>query len=280
MKKLVLCRPRGGLNDMLVQIEKCWRYAAQHDRILYIDSTKSGLLDSMDNYFLETKYVKFGNPNVTETSTFFPSEIYKLGLDYKVAWSSEYGNFTLKDTNNPIRFDFLNSYSEDILVHEQCGGGRESIEALKKLTLLPQIVGIINQINEELSPFESIHVRNTDYKTDYKSFFSSITLDPDSKIVLCTDDFGCQEYARSIWGDQLSIPNPAPKTDGKPLHMNPQLDRRSTNIAAITDLFLLALGKKLHYTKLDRGFISGFTRLALDLHSEPSLIKKILGVKP
>lgn len=32
---IVFCRPWGGLNDMLVQIEKCWRYALKYNRFLY-----------------------------------------------------------------------------------------------------------------------------------------------------------------------------------------------------------------------------------------------------
>lgn len=36
--KYLLCRPRGGLNDTLSQIEKCWRYADSHDRILIVDT--------------------------------------------------------------------------------------------------------------------------------------------------------------------------------------------------------------------------------------------------
>jgi hypothetical protein len=49
--RFVLCMPAGGLNDVLCQIEKCWRYAERHGRKLVIDTAKTGLLDSFDQYF-------------------------------------------------------------------------------------------------------------------------------------------------------------------------------------------------------------------------------------
>ena len=36
--KYLLCRPRGGLNDTLNQIELCWRYSEIYNRILIIDT--------------------------------------------------------------------------------------------------------------------------------------------------------------------------------------------------------------------------------------------------
>ena len=49
--KYVLCRPRGGLNDMLCEIEKCRMYAQQHGRKLLIDTAFSGFKDHFWRYF-------------------------------------------------------------------------------------------------------------------------------------------------------------------------------------------------------------------------------------
>ena len=87
----------------------------------------------------------------------------------------------------------------------------------------------------------------------------------------------CQKYAASKWGSKLLIPNIAPQTHGKPLHMNPDLDRRKTNLAAIEDLMILASSSNIHYANIDLGRISGFTQLAIDLQSNPLVIRNLLG---
>ena len=37
-EQVVLCRPEGGFNDILCQIELCWRYADAHERVLVVDT--------------------------------------------------------------------------------------------------------------------------------------------------------------------------------------------------------------------------------------------------
>ncbi|MEP3671691.1 MAG: hypothetical protein ABJM86_01940, partial [Hyphomicrobiales bacterium] len=39
------------MNDLLCQIEPCWRYCIDYNRKLIIDSSASGLLDDFFNYF-------------------------------------------------------------------------------------------------------------------------------------------------------------------------------------------------------------------------------------
>lgn len=99
----------------------------------------------MENHFIEADGVQYGVPEVTSLLSFVPTEILDLSLDYKVAWIGERGNFTLKDTGSLITFNFQENHTEEILLHEQCGGGRESLDALRKLRLLPHISASIRQ---------------------------------------------------------------------------------------------------------------------------------------
>jgi hypothetical protein len=50
-ERYLLCRPHGGLNDTLCQIEKCWKYALKSDRVLIIDTRNSGLHADFSEYF-------------------------------------------------------------------------------------------------------------------------------------------------------------------------------------------------------------------------------------
>ncbi|MDR1910856.1 MAG: hypothetical protein LBQ52_00710 [Helicobacteraceae bacterium] len=50
-KKYIFCRPQGGLNDMLSSIDYCVSYALRYQRVIYIDGTRGGFLDSFDRYF-------------------------------------------------------------------------------------------------------------------------------------------------------------------------------------------------------------------------------------
>ncbi|MDR2151865.1 MAG: hypothetical protein LBO72_03505 [Helicobacteraceae bacterium] len=51
-KKFILCFPTGGLNDILCAINKYVNYAMRHNRIVYIDGSKSGFQDDFDRYFV------------------------------------------------------------------------------------------------------------------------------------------------------------------------------------------------------------------------------------
>ena len=205
MKKIVVCIPRGGINDMLVQIEKCWRYSEIHNRILYVDSSKSGLLDNLGFYFLEPSGVKYGEASsllsLSGLAT-FPKISETEELKFKSKYSSACRNFIFEYEGTQISFDFAKNYEEDVLIHEQCGGGRESLQALGKLELQPTLASEIIKKIKSLGSYDAIHVRNTDYKTDYKAFFNDLNIAGDRNIVLCSDDLMCQKYAASKWGSK------------------------------------------------------------------------------
>ncbi len=282
-EKILLCRPMGGLNDMLVQIEKCWRYALESNRTLFVDTLRGGFLDPLNHYFKDVDGMIFGVPHIKSEMTIFPSHDSLRDVKYKTKFARSLGKHILIDSGEPITFDFTKNYSQDILIHHQSGGGTSAIKVLKKLKLLPNIAEYIQKQISELGDYDSIHVRNTDSKTNYKFFFSELKIPSERDIVLCSDDFSCQEYARSFFPNRVFIPNPAPDTNQKPLHNNKNLPRLSSNISAIADLLILASGKNLYFTTLvpdaliTRNVnISGFSRLAKQLHDNPSVINHLL----
>ncbi|MDR3178225.1 MAG: hypothetical protein LBT96_04495 [Campylobacteraceae bacterium] len=277
-KKIVFCRPRGGLNDMLVQMQKCRIYALSHDRDLYIDGSKGGFLDSFSNYFIvpESVYFEGFEDFVRYNFSCYPACLENNMMNYQLTWLRENGQHIHVLTNEPITFDFSRSYEEDILVHEQ-GGSGFGIYAFEWLRLNEKVRVHIVRILEKLGEYDAIHVRNTDYKTDYKTFFKEIKDKLAGKIILCTDDLQCQLYAKSFFGDKLCIVTELPDTKGKTLHSNRNIDRYNTNLNSLADLFILANGKNLYFSTLfGKTKTSGFSKLAKSLHERQDLVKKIL----
>jgi hypothetical protein len=57
-KKIILCRPQGGLNDKLSQIEICCEYAEIHGRIVIVDTlyqSKTSFFEEFSRYFISKK---------------------------------------------------------------------------------------------------------------------------------------------------------------------------------------------------------------------------------
>ncbi|MDR1910857.1 MAG: hypothetical protein LBQ52_00715 [Helicobacteraceae bacterium] len=177
-----------------------------------------------------------------------------------------------------MRLSFSNrrSYKEQILIYEGCSDGSESIEAFSFFLFVPIVRSHIKNAIEKLGDYDAIHIRHSDYQTDYKTFFNQINVRADRKIVLCTDSFEVQQYAKSFFGDRAVCVSEIPDTDGKPLHHNSDLDRYQTNLTALTDLFVLACAKKLYITRHKEGRLSGFSALAMKLNRRPKLIKRLL----
>jgi hypothetical protein len=285
-KKIVFCKALSGLVDMLLQIQKCYEYAQKYNRYLYVDSTLSGLLDNLDNYFIAPSGVYFKKPILQNNAeySYFPSSL--RDLNFESAWDSTIRKNIHKQSGVLLTFDFAKSYEEDILVHQQGGVGGDIIKPLEWLRLKEKIRVHIVDILEKFGEYDAVHVRNTDYKTDYKTFFEEIKDKLGNKIVLCTDDFQCQLYAKSFFGDKLHIVTKLPDTQGKPLHGNRNLDRYSINLNTLADLFILASGKNLYFSTilpdpyypytLSGKSTSSFSRFAKALHERQGLLKKIL----
>jgi hypothetical protein len=283
MKKYVLCRPRGGLNDMLCQIQLCWDYAKKFDRTLVINTDNSGFLDSFENYFVlkgSTEVdVVFDFPigaDLTKASC-VPNELFSHIDDYKAVWISG-GGFVDQASNVKVTFDFTEDYSESVLIHEQCGGGNNSIDVLANFVLSSDLAKIALDKIETLGTYQSIHVRNTDYKTEYESFFNEIdSSSGEEKLVLCTDDYACQSYAVKFFRERLMLSSNIPDLNGKSLHANMKINRLQANYDSIIDLLVLASGTKLHTTNLTGGFKSGFSRLAEHLQARKDIIEQLLS---
>jgi hypothetical protein len=264
-QKHLLCRPRGGFNDTLCQIYKCLCYAEKHNRTLWVDTTRSGMLECLGNYFKEPKFFKFGVPDLDEIKTSFPKEIEGQENCFEGVYNSVLKIYEDTYSKVPLTFDFQKDYDEELLVHEQCGGGDNSIYIMEHLQFTHEVKVCINNHLKKLDKYSALHVRHSDYKTNYKLFFKNVLYAlGDKKIVICTDSYECQQYALNFFNN-LTISSEIPKTHGASLHENHQLDRQETNLRMFIDLMTLVRGERFIYTNTSGNFVSGFSRLVVNL---------------
>lgn len=277
-RKLLLCRPRGGLNDILCQIHRCRIYSLFHDRDLWVDTRRSGWHDCMSHWFRTDGHFIFGwPPQALSGRSCLPACLLGRLDTYEAVYSRTINNFVDRQMQEPLSFDFSCSHPEEILVHEQCGGGLDAIKALRHLRLLPELQAKIRRLLGELGTYEAIHIRNTDLTTDYVSFFRTIQVLPSHKVIVCTDDHRCLAYAREFWKDRLIVVHGVPDTGGRPLHFTNALDRHETNLHTLLDLMILASATVLHGCRTSQGRESGFSLLARSLRANPRVMRHLLN---
>jgi hypothetical protein len=289
-EKFVYCRPRGGLNDTLCQMEKCYRYAKQHHRQLFINTDRSGFRDDFSTYFQPVtptvtlgSHEKFKNHIDSQSN----SDTYiKILPDVHLDYQSICENFRWIDckTGKALTFDFSKKYEESILVYEQHGGGT-GINFLEQLQLQPAVSSIIRQHIQKLGHYDAVHIRNTDYQTDYQHLLEQIIPKAKRPVVICTDDSNVQTYAAQRYGEKIRFTHALPNISHlnvHTLHDNPELNRYDINLGALIDLFVLASARKLYITRLRDGQeaeISGFLILALSLKKRKNILIRLLSGK-
>lgn len=290
-KRVLLCIPHGGLNDTLCQIEKCRDYAEKYNRTLYIDTRKSGLLSNFSDFFQmkNTANVslvgKIGKVEVEELNRLSTRPVILQGKvgSFQLEYSTELQNLCEKDSGIPVTFNFEIDHKEHLLIHAQFGGGSLSYRLLNNLYLSEVVrVKILENLSMLPNNYIGIHVRNTDYKTDYRSFFQSIAKNVShANLFVCSDDAYVIQQARLFFKSSNIIEIDAiPNNNNGPLHHpNPSqndLERRNITTKALTDLICLANADELYYANVSHGFPSGFSRLARYMHENKHLINSLL----
>ncbi|MDR1946375.1 MAG: hypothetical protein LBQ51_04325 [Desulfovibrio sp.] len=186
------------------------------------------------------------------------------------------------ETGLPVSFDFKKEYEEDLLVHCNLGGGYNPLKILNKLCLQPAVAAHVSAKIRPLGrDYCAVHVRNTDYRTDYMLFFKSIQAKVAGRTLLvCSDDRNCREAARKFFTEcKVVTVADIPDTGGSPLHFYEASDMYRKNLDMLTDLFALAGAGELFFTRVAQGVYSGFSALAYALHRRPDIVKRLFGEK-
>ena len=292
VEKYLLCRPQGGLNDMLCQIEKCFRYAQASKRILIIETDYHGssyFSDSMSKYFVSCRsnlllgaveYI----PDFDQLDV-FPRFLYGRVSSYSVIWNKKYQYFYDDVIGEKITFDFSMDYNESLLVHHQLGGGSLSLWALSRLRVHEDVIEeLLKRIKLISKPYAAIHIRNTDHETDYRQHLDHLNQTIQAPIFVATDNADTLRECKAVFGaDRVySFARRLSSTLGTPLHLNFVHGTEVTerNQDAILDLLMLALSSSLYIFQIKNcaySKYSGFSRLAHSLNNSKLLLRHILS---
>lgn len=288
-QRFLLCRPRGGLNDTLCQIEKCWKYAETHARRLVIDTRKSSLFGEFSEFFVpkdsSERYSILNEEELARLNRLdcLPGSIKGRLENYTAA--SSHGKYIETESSALLTFDFDRSWSESVLVHEQCGGGQQSFDLLRRITLSPAARQfVVSACHHLASDYAAIHVRNTDYKTDYEEFLRSVASSLTGRsILICSDDPKVFTAAKSIFrgSEVLTVSSPPFVSGGKPLHRYSSHEssdqRRAAAYGSIADLVALGKATDFYFADVTRGYPSGFSRLAEFLCNNQDVVAALMG---
>lgn len=293
LQPLLLCRPQGGFNDMLSQIEKCCRYAERMHRVVVVDTayTDHGSLgDDLSRYFASRQkkllLTRRGLDQAFEQASVFPNSLQGRLNSYVAQWDSESLLFLDPQTGDPITFDFGKHYKEQILVHHQLGRFQFSRFALHRLVLLDAHLNeLLARLRAMGGPYVGVHVRHTDYQSRYHELIEQFRQHKSAKrIFLATDNANVLHEFRQALGDEIVHSFASNLSmDGKPMHYRKlgldQIFLRNRD--TILDLLMLALSTGVIYSELtdnrDGYKMSGFTHLAVQLSHELRLVSLVLG---
>ncbi|MFZ2100048.1 MAG: hypothetical protein WAU86_05740 [Oricola sp.] len=292
--RFLLVRPQGGLNDTLVQVEKCRRHAARFGRVLVVDLSRSGLRLPFGELFVAGD--DFGCAVIAwddavarrldAVATVLPAPLAGRVSSYGPYRGSPDQLVVDEQSGCVISFDFARDHAERLLVHEQSGGGTKGFFALRRLALAPAVA---DEVARRLLPlggdYDAIHVRHSDLATDYARLFARCrTLFAGRRLLVCSDSAEVKARARAAFGPDTELLGVAdiPDTGGLPLHFSERIDPRDAAIDLFSDLIAMARSRTFVFTGVAsrngiRTHFSGLSVLADLLRQDPAAIRRLLG---
>ena len=293
--RYILCRPQGGLNDMLGEIEKCCQYGKKFNRIVIVDTNYLGsnsFHDDLSKYFVSIQ------ENLILSLDKFKEvisrlDVYPKFLDGKVNSYSiiykEGTEFPIDDVAGKyISFDFNKDYSEKLLVHHASGGATNSHLLFRRLKLREELISELqNRLTDIGGSYLGLHIRNTDYFSDYLSVVPRIEKQNYQKIFISTDNQATLDLLKEkLKKDCYSFASVL-SNNNEPIHLQKNLNRQDIyrrNVDSILDLIMLALAKKLICLPISgrRGndkspIFSGYSILSMNLRTSRDSLSLFLS---
>lgn len=209
--KFILCRPLGGLNDVLCQVAFSRALGVALGRKVVIQSETASVAPShrfghkFEDIFLSTDDTLDCDPRALWEHDYkdFDKRIQdlapRIGVD-KFAESSV--SKLTSGKAHESRLSLLESLKQTrtpILVHESWGGGLRSATALKYLTLVPRLTSLIPSLRAAVSGHSvGFHFRNSDLRSDFSFLEKELLSVPvDCSVLVATDDSDLLERIRS-----------------------------------------------------------------------------------
>jgi hypothetical protein len=289
-QRLLLCRPQGGLNDMLCQIERCCRYAERYNRTVVVETdcrSTQTFKDSLSKYFVsrQARLVLDAGEirSLIDTVDVYPQFLSGRVSQYEARWSVPQAELIDVETGLPLSFDFNRDYSERLLVHHQGGGGGLSLGVLTRMRLHDNVVDMLLARLRVTGPvYSGIHIRNTDLRTNYQQPIQQWTKNFTGQIFLATDNRETLADCQRILGEhRVHSFARLPAEAGRPLHFTDEFaDRFRSNADSILDLVMLGLARDFRAFGVEPNPIgtkySGFSVLAWNLHNSRAILARLI----
>ena len=296
----LICRPRGGFNDILCQIQNCIEYCKNFDRILIIDTRKTYINEEFSKYFLIKDIYDF--EIITNTNQVDWAYIESLSTCSDIRSDT----YTNKFSKNRIRLDFSKNYEENVIVHRSGGGGRQSEKLISNLKFTSLLVSdLIDNIKKLPRKYCAIHIRNTDHKSNYRYYLNKYDLKDYHDVLVCSDDIVSAEYLKDLYPNKnIFLSSKKEYSSGAPLHRKGETLSEKENYIifrdSMIDLIALSLTDKLFavplrnrrksfrkspvkmikyyfgYDEFMKSKYSGFSNLALFLNRNKNIITQLI----
>lgn len=242
---------------ILKSFHECFTFHKSDNNIIY-NSNEIYDIINQNNFSV--------HPNILE------NELYQ----YTASWDCDMKSFYYNKVD--LNLNLKLEYNESLILHNSCGGGNCGIKILELLKLNSWLADEINnRYNRIEKPYTSIHIRNTDYKTNYIEFFKQhydqIRHD---NIFLATDSKEVLIYFTNMKKDNklFTFIECVNDSNNKPIHCKwTNNDKNQVLLDTICDLILLSSSTTILYPKP----IHGYTSLAISLFENKHIIDSLLG---
>lgn len=277
-RKIILCVPRGGLNDLLVQVRRAIFFAMKQRKVLLLCFEKSRLGRDFGNnvtFRTTTKLlIWFGILKGIKV-------VDEMRLTSEYNFSLPYSRYCTKTSSMEVFWrdkSFIGrGFCDDIFYIEEFGGGRGEYAAyfIKLRSTLNQ--KLMNIVKKELRGITVLHIRNTDYKTNLAQLHVALERMPKNRsYVLCSDD------SMLLTEIKFHLPNLVSSGEFKIkydsiLYESDCVCLNSTD-SLLWDLSLMIWAGKLKGFRLENGLYSGFYLLAVNLRK--SIVRNFVDYIP
>ena len=281
--KYIVCYPVGGFCDMLHIIDRCLNYAIKYNRILMIDTCKTWF--QHDIY----KYITFTHKNIYNKLSyqlFDKASIYQasfkniLNREFTIVDKTDYNNFkkykVYTSLGDEINTDLSLEYKEDVLIYS-CGGGGIPFTLIKYLHFNKIVLDkYYKRLNILPKKYTSFHIRNTDYKSDVKTFLEKHhNILTNNSCFIATDNITTRDEIKKKYGATIYYFSDIPKVKTGGIHLNPiKMDHTTFIIDCIVDILLLASANEYYYSSTQ----SGYSKFALYLFTNKNILNNLVNI--
>jgi hypothetical protein len=259
---------------MFVQISKCYDYCIKYDRTLLVDTVNNDGFKYNLSYYFESKsdLLKIDYDEVLDilkvlksnNSVSFPNINY---VYHQSHYSPNFTNFLSNENNCLLTFDFNKWYHEELIIHDQCGGGAlPNMQLFTKLKLKEHMkqnffekYGKIVEFCGK-NEFWAVHIRNTDMKTNnIDNFINSISCKNDAFFISTDDKYSLDIITNNY--KAINFSNIEKVSNSLHLDLIDSDTKRKRNIDALIDVLLLSFS----YFLIGSNESSGYFQLAKSL---------------